>query len=279
MLRRHTRPFPMVERTLPFLACLSFLFTPLNGEAETPFSVVEQELAEVLPTTDLKEMKLSPDGRQVMQLATADGKCFISINGTTSPAYDGITKDSMRFSQDGAHYCYGAAIGDRRIVVIDGLEFPAFDGCAEGIPLFSPDGHHFAFVTVRGGRLCMVLDGKPGPAFNSFGKVPPLFSPNSKRFAYLGRDRGGAFVMLDGTRYGDFENVAAMAFSADSLHFAFIAMLPHSMTLFVDGKEAYHDAQFIKGSLAFDSPSKLHVLQQQNGRILRIQVDLPISPR
>ena len=114
---------------LLFLTLVSAIPTLLRAADEEPkIYVLETGLSKLESGAVPSEMRLSPDGKRVLQLVVRDDQYFIAINEQMSPAYDGVTKDSLRFSPDGKRYCYGARIGERKFVIVDGQEYPAFDG-------------------------------------------------------------------------------------------------------------------------------------------------------
>ena len=69
-----------------------------------------------------------------------------------------------------------------------------------------------------------------------------------------------------------------MSFSADSQHFAYIAISVTNMLVMLDGREVYRDEHFVKDSLGFDGSNSLHVLTLRDGNIIRARIDVLLIP-
>jgi WD40 repeat protein len=108
----------------------------------------------------------------------------------------------------------------------------------------SPAGQHIATVTMQGSRSVVIHDGVAGPQFDEIhlagttggfhlgtGSTGPrvLFSPDGARHAYAGRQGNQWVIMLDGKElcripaHEGASNLAAMQFSPDSKHLAFVS--------------------------------------------------------
>jgi len=257
---------------------------PLAGEPPAEPQLLRQgEVVSPLPKEILVQtLRISPDGRQIAGVvATGEDRVAIFINGKQSPEYDAIVLDSIHFSPDSRRIAYGARRDGHGIVVVDGVEYPAGETCASGFPIFSPNSAHFLYVAVQPGKakMCVVMDGRPGAPYDSIMKGSPFFSPDGKRFAYVARDGDGGRIVLDEFAGAKYQNVDAPTFSADGNHLAYVAMTGTSSLLVLDGREVAEASTFLRDSLAFDSPTQVHILSLgRNGVVNRLQVDFPEFP-
>lgn len=221
-------------------------------------------------------LRVSPDGTRISYVAALDdGAQAVFVNDEQSPKYAGIANDSLSFSPDSKRVAYGALRDGRKIVVVDGKEFPAYNGSADGMPVWSPDSKRFAyFAATDDNRILAVVDGKAGQPWDSVIKESFVFSPDSSRFAYVAQDGDSGRVIVDGEAGPRYRNVAGFTFSPDGKHFTYVAMFTQSMAIIVDRVEMATARAFIKNTLRFDGPRRLHVVSLEGNKLIRMQIDL-----
>jgi len=226
-------------------------------------------------------LRVSPDGTRISYVAALDdGAQAVFVNDEQSPKYAGIANDSLSFSPDSKRVAYGALRDGRRIVVVDGKEFPAYNGSAEGMPVWSPDSKRFAyFAATDDNRILAVVDGKAGQPWDSVITESFVFSPDSSRFAYVAQDGDSGRIVVDGEAGPRHRNVAGFSFSPDGKHFTYVAMFTQSMAIIVDRVEMATAHAFIKNTLRFDGPRRLHVVSLEGNKLIRMQIDLIGLPK
>ena len=226
-------------------------------------------------------LRVSPDGTRISYVARLDdGAQAVFVNDEQSPKYAGIANDSLSFSPDSKRVAYGALRDDEKIVVVDGKEFPAYNGSADGMPVWSPDSKRFAYFSATDdSRILAVVDGKAGQPWDSVIKESFVFSPDSSRFAYVAQDGDSGRVIIDGEAGPRYRNIAGFTFSPDGKHFAYVAMFTESMAIIVDGVEMATARAFIKNTLLFDGPLRLHVVSLEGNKLSRMQIDLIGLPK
>lgn len=220
-------------------------------------------------------LRISPDGKKIAGVCSrGNDKQVVFINGEESPEYESVVLDSIHFSPDSKRVAYGAKRDGKAFAMVDGIEYPAFDSCGAGFPIFNADGSRFMFAASRDGEACVVVNGKAGESYEAIMKGGPVFSPDGTRFLYVAKDGDWGRVVVDGVAGPKYRNVDAPMFSADGKHVTYVAMTPTKSILVVDGREAVITENFIRGSLAFDSPTRLHILALESHTVTRVQVDL-----
>jgi WD40 repeat protein len=143
---------------------------------------------------------------------------------------------------DGQHLFWLRAYdgGETGSIVWDGVAGPQFDEFVvfdESPFKFSPDKHHVAWIGKRGGTFVVVVDNAiRGELSNVDTDVVPAVS-NSGRIALIATV-GTPRVILDGSPFTNWEAAGALAFSADSDHFAFVAREGPRWRVVVDGATA-----------------------------------------
>ena len=119
------------------------------------------------------------------------------------------------------------------------------------------------------------MDGKEGETWEALMKGGPVFSPDGNHFVYVAKDGDGGRAVVDGVPGPIYENVIAPAFGPGGKHLAYVALTPDASLLVVDGREMVKTGNFVRDSLGFDSPTRLHILSIDNGgKIARLQLDL-----
>ncbi|HEY5891824.1 MAG TPA: hypothetical protein VIT91_01210 [Chthoniobacterales bacterium] len=275
-------PFRRIRRAAVRRSLLAILGTapifPAFAEEKSVSGEVfklEMPLATFHEGVATQTVRVSPDGKRIAYMATLpNGGEAVFVNDEQSPKYGGIVNDSLSFSPDSKRVAWGALRDGRKVVVVDGEEFSAYDGSAEGMPVWSSDSRRFAFFTSMGGRIAAVVDGKTGEAWDTVIKESFVFSPDSSRFAFIAKDGGYGRVVVDGKAGPRHRNVAGFTFSPDGRHFAYVAISGQSMAVIVDGVEMARAPAFLKGTLRFDGPRKLHVVRIEGNRLIREEIHL-----
>ncbi len=224
-------------------------------------------------------LRISPDGRHFAGVIVRGEKWTVYVDGVESPEYDAVTEDSIHFSPDSKRVAYGAMRGGKGIVVVDGKEFPAGLACAIGFPIFNATGEHFLYVAAHPeNEASVIVDGKEGETWEALMKGGPVFSANGNHFVYVAKDSRGGRVVADGVAGPIYENIIPPTFGPDGEHFAYVALTPDASILVVDGKELVKTRDFVRDSLGFDSPTRLHILSiDPSAKIARLALDLAKS--
>lgn len=215
------------------------------------------------PYDSISNITFSPDGRRIAFTALAGDETFVVADGLEQQHLNsdsGLTNycgdKRLVFSQDGSHLAYLAKAGNAVVLMLDGKEAARYVAIVDngssfhGGIVFSPDGKRMAY-TASDNRdyngVFIVLDGKK--SVGQYGStLCPAFSPDGKRFAFVAQMKsGGCFVILDGREFKQHNlghvsdaRYTHMAFSADSLHFAFTAgveMNKGKRFMVLDGKK------------------------------------------
>ena len=145
------------------------------------------------------------------------------------------------------------------------------------VPLFSPDSQRIAYTALDDDKFFAVVDGTEGEKYDVL-LVMPIFSPDSKHVAYKAK-RGEKYVVVidgkeskeyDGLNFGDPD----FLFIPNSNGMAYTAKINGCWKLVINGVEGQAYDMFFKGSLAFDTPTHLHILAGRNGEVFLVDVDI-----
>lgn len=224
------------------LAAIGFVFNTATAVASEAVArkVSERVIVEISPGR-LSQLIISPDGRRVAYIATADGKVFDPNVGETGEV----------------------------VVILDGKKGKRYGNIVS--PFFSPDSKRLAYTVSHSNpnQLFVVVDGHEGEHYQEAGIgneirdiAIPTFSPDSKRFAYVASNRdaaGPSFVVVDGQKDKSYASINQLTFSPDSKRIAYVAVHYSSQDQFVvvDGQEGkrYHSIASDSG-LVFSPDSK-----------------------
>ncbi len=144
----------------------------------------------------------SPNSHNLAFRANRDERPFIVVNGAAQELEGKAMSVGLQYSPDGKRLAHVvvAANGRMRLVVngVAGAEWDAIGAHAEedGNNLwFSPDSQHLAYVAERDFKWCLVRDGVEGKPYHGIAAV--RFSPNSKHLAWLAVVALGRRVVID----------------------------------------------------------------------------------
>ena len=222
-------------------------------------------------------LRISPDGKHFAVVIVRGDKWTVYVDGVESPEYDAVTEDSIHFSPDSKRVAYGAMREGKGIVVVDGKEFPAGLACASGFPIFNATSERVLYVAAHPeNKASVIVDDKEGTTWEALAKGGPVFCPHGKHVFYVAKDGKGARAVVDGVPGPLYDNIVAPAFGPGCKHLAYVALTPDASILVVDGKEVVSAGNFVRDSLGFDSPGRLHILSIDNrSKVARFQLDLP----
>lgn len=252
---------------------------PVRAEEPRPEGnppVHQEELGSLPKGFKVGTLRLSPDGKHFAGVIMHGDKWTVYVDGIESSEYDAVTEDSIHFSPDSKHVAYGATRDGKGFAVVDGKEFSSGLACASGFPVFSATSEHFLYVAAQPeNRASVIVDGKEGETWEALMKGGTVFGPDGSRFVYVVKEGKGGRAVVDGVAGPIYENVIAPVFGPDGKHLAYVALTPNDSILVVDGKEMVKTDNFVRDSLGFDSPTRLHILSiDSGGKIARLQLDL-----
>ena len=117
-----------------------------------------------------REVRLSPDGRHVVEIVRDDRKgAFLIIDGLRTPEYERI--GTVRFSPDGRHLCHDARRDGRQFMVCDGIEGPAHEQVSM-LGFSSVTDKSFRYIAVDDGRETLMEIDWPRGIDCTNGRVP-----------------------------------------------------------------------------------------------------------
>ncbi|MBN1418429.1 MAG: hypothetical protein JXP34_06600 [Planctomycetes bacterium] len=202
----------------------------LAGQAGTPYAVLDGESLRLACFTSVEDLRVSPAGGRLAVRGRDGPQSAVVLDGKVGPWFDAIA--TMLFSDDGEHFGYAARRGKEWFAVIDGKEGGGYD--AVGSIVLAPAGGRAAFQARRGDRRLLVLDGKE---IEIPGKIEGLrFDPAGRRVAYwTEKDEGAWSLHLEAGTLGPFDWPAAVTFSDDGAHCAFVGARGTERFLQLDG--------------------------------------------
>lgn len=192
---------------------------------------------------------ISPDGEHHAYVATnpTDNKQQTVVLDGKPAGYSGM---DPQFSGDGKHLFVrtwvplekgpdGKSSGQALQVLVDGKPWIK----AQEATLFpAPVGDLVANVVRRfngGTQAFLVVAGKKVEGSDASAIDRVTFSPDGKRFAAECRTAASAqFVVVDGKRGQEYSNVQGFAFSPDSGHYGYVAIMNGKYFMVVDGEES-----------------------------------------
>ena len=241
--------------------------------------VHREELGSLPKGFKVGTLRLSPDGKHFAGVIVRGDRWTVYVDGVESSEYDAVTEDSIHFSPDSKRVAYGTTRDGKGFAVVDGKEFTSGLACASGFPVFSATSEHFLYVAAQSeNRASVVVDGKEGETWEALMKGGTVFGPDGSRFVYVVKEGRGGRAVVDGVAGPVYENVIAPIFGPEGKHLAYVALTPNDSILVVDGKKIVRTDNFVRDSLGFDSPTRLHILSIDNrGKIARLQLDLSKS--
>jgi len=243
----------------------------------------------------------SPDSQRTAYAARVGKKWLVVLDGRAGKKYDGISRLSLIFSPDSQRLAYVAQIGNwrtgRQAVVVDGEERKQYDGVMPGTITFSPDSQRLAYAAFIGVRLhtgaggeqiyprkvFVVIDGKEEKEYLGVGQRVDGYYPGWRAMVEDANDierprrrwAGGPIsspqrheLAQDGYQYfwrpDSYMAGAgprAIAFSPDSEHAAYVAVLAESSVkrkwcVVLDGEEGKQYDGIWVGSLTFSPDSQ-----------------------
>ncbi len=210
-----------------------------ESESRNRISITEKLIFENYLSPSILEIKFSPDGRRFAYVTKKGEKMVVVVDGTEEKQYDSIRTDSLIFSPDNKRVAYAAKEGNKWLVVVDGVEEKRYDEISKE-PIFSPDSKKVAYGTGAGNLQFVVVNGVEEKKFDRLGESDFLFSQDSQRLAYSARKGNKWFVVVGGTEGKTYDNIVA-------------------------------------GSIAFDSPERLHYLALMEESIYLVEEKLNMS--
>ena len=221
---------------------------------------------------------LSADGRRGAYVVPAEGGFRVVVDGKDEPAYEQLARGTPVFSPDGKRVAYAGATKGRWHVIDNGEESQPFDAVSGTSLLFgNPDAAgecRLAYVASRDKQEFVVLQGVEGPPSDSIDAASLAFSPDGNHLVYVSRRKQGAalaaVVVVDGANDSLFyEKTTRPFFSADSLHFAYVAVRGGTTFVVRDNREEPAAAHVgIVGTsltLAPDGGRFAYVARSENG--------------
>lgn len=135
--------------------------------------------------TDIADVVISPDGRQLAYAARRGEQWLIVRDRQPGPGFEHVGLPV--FSPDGRHLAHRARQDDREFIVLDGHRGPDFDFV--GTPVFSPDGRDLAYWARKGEQELVVNGKQSGRGFADPGQVgAPVFADNGRGPIYWARE-------------------------------------------------------------------------------------------
>jgi Tol biopolymer transport system component len=221
---------------------------------------------------------LSPDGRRGAYVMPATGGFRVVLDGKDQPAYEQLARGSPVFSPDGKRLVYAGAREGRWYVIDNDEESQPFDAVLGTSLLFGgPAGgdQHLAYVAARDKKQFVVLEGIEGPPCDAIDPGSLVFSPDGNHLAYVGRRKQGAalaaVVVVDGVNESLFyEWATPPTFSADSMHFAYVAARGGTTFVVLDNREEPAHAGAVGTSLRLrpDGRRFAYVARADGGRVV-----------
>ncbi len=235
--------------------------TPLLGRppvAKPAVLTVDGKVVEGTENVNVLGSWFSPDGKRwavLCQRFTPRMESFMIVDGKREPSYQNISGAAPHppsFSPDSSKFLYLAqASNGQTFVVVNGEESDGVQAIATA-PTWSPTGSRLAWGGTVQGKAMFWLDGKevalprgaqPGSTF--------LFSPNGARTFWSCGPAHDLSLIVDGVALPEVSglafagaeaidgNSAALRFSPDGRHYAYMARDPKQPTrqgMWVDGK-------------------------------------------
>jgi len=297
LFRNHEMIIQPGERMRDFATSddgLSVAYTKKTPGGEMQTVVFNGE--ESFEYSEIKQLRVSPDGSRVAFVGEANGRDFVIVDGEESEPFM-FVKD-LQFSPKGNRYTYSARNADGYFIVVDGEKYgPSKSKALERSLTFSPDGSRFAgaferrvkesgMIVVDGERK---LVGMKRFTPRNRGAYQPyfVFSEDAKRLAYLFWVSGVSHTQLSlGGQIAPIPVTVGSkpTFSPDGKYFA-LAVYDQA-----EGPDYYVSVNGQKVGPAFDSipdaPEKIKFLDNsrfqflalKEGDLVRVTVDMAGAP-
>jgi len=251
-----------------------------------------------------RTLALSRDGKRYAYGAGRGKRRFIVLDGVPQPPGDGIREGTPVFSPDGGRIAWGELRDLFWSMVVDGREGWKFDELWP--PVFSSDGKHLAYIARTGPKKAVVVDSilqsqhdnvdERSLAFGTDGRVTyraidkgiscfirggrPA-SPDSgnthqrdrTEVRKVGSVTVGLSVVHDTITGPVYNEIAGLAYSADSARFGYIARTGADWFAVIDGKPGKSHPFIFKNSLAFSADGKHALFASKAGNTRFVVLD------
>jgi len=242
--------------------------------------------------------KFSANSKHFTYAATRDGKGFVVIDGAEETMGD--STGAPVFSADSRHLAYAAKKAGKSFVAMDGTEGVQYDDIKAESIAFSPDSQEFSYAAQRGGKWLLVREkvgphkvepppedteaeggpivrpaGIEGKEYDDIAAV--TFSADGKHIVYAAKNGENWLAVLDNAEGKEYKGFGAngFTFSPDGAHLAYLAQRDAKRLVVVDGAEsAEYDGLVGPGCLMFDSPAKLHAMLARGGEIFLLDIEV-----
>ncbi len=217
----------------------------------------------------------SPDSQHLAWGGNRGTKVFVVRDGKEGKAYDEILEDTLVFSPDSQQLVYCGRRAGKDYLVVDGSEVKEYDAFEQGGPVFSPDGKRLAYAVQRGMKRLLIVGSRR--VRNTTGTLGTLFfSPDSKRLAFHLHANFMTCAVVEGVQGKLYSDIAGLAFSPDSKHWAHWACRGARWFVVVDGVESdkTYNGWVVSGPLAFEGPTTLRGAALRDHQIFRVEVKI-----
>jgi len=141
----------------------------------------------------------------------------------------------------------------------------------ESLLMSSDDERHAIYMETKDGSSRVVRDGVPGKEYKVVDSQ--WLSPDSKHVVYLAKNEGHSFIVMDGIEGKHYANIqpifpeeSLFSFSADSVHFAYAAVLESGQQcIVVDGAEGPAYERILPNTFSFSQNSRHFVYVAARG--------------